>query len=212
MKGARLFLELCRLAIDQLGGADCDCTSRPRQLPKRQQAKVPSRRIRFPGLSAWDTIRGHIARRHKRFAACPKQRPTRVSRDLLRTATGTANGHQSPSFASEFLRGPIHSKAATNPRFCQSLSAALPDHYLSDAGLYNLVEATRGLPDSLPVKYFEKRGTDWQLQQSICSRPRLKTRRKSHAELLQRARLTTRRAISWPLRLASRRSNESSPS
>src|ERR1700722_8661853 len=35
------------------------------------------------------------------------------------------------------------------------------------AGLYNQVEATRGLPDALRAKYFEQEGTDWKLQSSI---------------------------------------------
>jgi chemotaxis protein methyltransferase CheR len=35
-------------------------------------------------------------------------------------------------------------------------------------GLYNQVEATRGLPDALRSKYFEQQGTDWQLAPSIC--------------------------------------------
>jgi chemotaxis protein methyltransferase CheR len=35
------------------------------------------------------------------------------------------------------------------------------------AGLYNQVEATRGLPDSLRAKYFEQEGTDWKLQSSV---------------------------------------------
>jgi chemotaxis protein methyltransferase CheR len=36
------------------------------------------------------------------------------------------------------------------------------------AGLYNQVEAARGLPDSLRSKYFEQQGTDWQLAPNIC--------------------------------------------
>jgi chemotaxis protein methyltransferase CheR len=35
------------------------------------------------------------------------------------------------------------------------------------AGLFNQVEATRGLPDSLRSKYFEQQGTDWQLAPNI---------------------------------------------
>jgi chemotaxis protein methyltransferase CheR len=34
-------------------------------------------------------------------------------------------------------------------------------------GRYNQIEVNRGLPASLLVKYFEQRGTDWQLQSSI---------------------------------------------
>ena len=36
------------------------------------------------------------------------------------------------------------------------------------AGLYNQVEAARGLPDLLRTKYFEQQGTDWQLERSVC--------------------------------------------
>ena len=36
------------------------------------------------------------------------------------------------------------------------------------AGLYNQVEAARGLPVPLRAKYFEQQGTDWQLGQTIC--------------------------------------------
>lgn len=36
------------------------------------------------------------------------------------------------------------------------------------SGLYNQVEATRGLPDDLRAKYFEQQGSDWRLAQSVC--------------------------------------------
>jgi chemotaxis protein methyltransferase CheR len=35
------------------------------------------------------------------------------------------------------------------------------------SGLYNQVEATRGLSESLRAKYFEPQGTNWQLQRSV---------------------------------------------
>jgi chemotaxis protein methyltransferase CheR len=36
------------------------------------------------------------------------------------------------------------------------------------SGLYNQIEAKRGLPHAILQKYFEQRGTDWQLDGNIC--------------------------------------------
>ena len=102
-----------------------------------------------------------------RTVVMPELLVRRASACSLNLWCAASSGGQEPYSVAMLIREHFPSLAAWTVHFIAS-DISRPVLERARAGLFSQLEVNRGLPAALLVKYFQKRGDDWQIHESIC--------------------------------------------